>query len=523
MSRRVSSAPSYTVRELLHGADVLATDGDPSLAIASVTFDSRSVTPGSLFVALRGSYADGHAYLRQAREAGAVAALVDATCPDHDLAGYGAVARVSDTRAALAIVADNFYHHPSAALRVVGVTGTDGKTTTSHMLTAVCRAAGLATGLVGTVEVRIADWVDRHDARQTTPESLLTQGYLARMRDARVDVAIVEATSHGLALHRLDRVAFDIGVVTNITHEHLDFHGTVENYRAAKGRLFAMVDAARSEGKLGVVVVNRDDPGARAIEPLAGDSRRLSYGTRGEAAIGASNVRNVRGGTAFTLRTPAGNADACVRLPGLYNVANALAAAGAGAALGVDVATIARGLGELSVVPGRMETVDMGQPFTVIVDYAHTPAALRSALGEARRITAGSVLTVFGSAGERDIEKRPAQGAIAVELADFAVFTSEDPRFEDPDAVIAAIARGAEEAGGQRGVHFVCIEDRRAAIVEALSRARPGDVVLLAGKGHEHSMIYGATRRPWDESLAAKQALRELGYGDSMTDRNSVL
>jgi UDP-N-acetylmuramoyl-L-alanyl-D-glutamate--2,6-diaminopimelate ligase len=495
----------------LPGADVR---GERQLQLTDIAFDSREARPGGAFVALRGGYVDGHDYLRQARAAGAAVAVVEHDCADAALDDFAAVVRVPDTRAALAPLADAFFEHPSRALRVVGVTGTDGKTTTSHLIEALCRAAGLCTGLIGTVEVRIGEHVDRHASRQTTPESLLTQGYLAAMRDAGAQVAVLEATSHGLAMHRLDGVLFDVGVVTNVTHEHLDFHGSLENYRAAKGSLFTRVGAARAAGKLGAAIINRDDAGARAIESFAAKCAVTTYALDTPADVTAGDIRNLPTGTAFELTTPQGVAPVALRLRGRYNVANALAAAAAGLALGLELETVAAGLGALDAVPGRLEPVDEGQPFTVLVDYAHTPDALRTILREARGLAgAGRVLTLFGSAGERDVAKRALQGAVAMELADFAIFSSEDPRFEDPDAIIAAIARGATEAGGRSGVHFDCIEDRQAAITALLARAKPGDVVVLAGKGHEHSMIYGAERRPWDDAEAARRSLRQLGYG----------
>jgi UDP-N-acetylmuramoyl-L-alanyl-D-glutamate--2,6-diaminopimelate ligase len=404
-------------------------------------------------------------------------------------------------------------------MTVVGVTGTDGKTTTSHMIDALCRASGRRTGLIGTVEVRVGDMVDQHESRQTTPESLHVQGYLAQMRAAEIDVAVVEATSHGLAMHRLDQCAFDVGVVTNITHEHLDFHGSLENYRLAKGELFRMVAASRALGKLGVVVVNRDDPGAGSIEHLAEGCAVLHYTVNEDlsAPIFARNI-STAGATTFDLTTPTGTACVRLNLPGWYNVANALAAAGASHALGLSVSQIARGLESLAGVPGRMQMIDTGQPFQVIVDYAHTPEALRHVLSEARRFGEGRLMVLFGSAGERDIAKRAIQGAVAMQLADFAVFTSEDPRFEDADAIIAEIAAGAVGAGGRRGVHFECIEDRRQAISALIGRARAGDVLILAGKGHEHSMIYGDERRPWSDADTARAILREAGYDDQRRD-----
>ncbi len=504
--------------DLTAGLEACETLGDAGVEIESIEFDSRLVVPGALFVAMRGGYTDGHAFLRQAREAGAVAAVVE-TATDGDIDGYSAVVRTSDSRALLAQLATRYYRQPSSAMTVIGVTGTDGKTTTSHFIEAMCRHAGRTTGLIGTVVVRVGADTDLHESRQTTPESLHIQHYLAEMRDHGVDLAVVEATSHGLELHRLDGCEFDIGVVTNVTHEHLDFHGSIENYRRAKAGLFRRVAAARQNGKLGIVVVNADDEGARSLVPDAGDCRVIRFSTRAAAAtdVSAEQIEPHATGSYFLLRTPAGSHPAAIQLPGGYNVANAVAAAATGVALGLPLDVVAEGIGSLTAVPGRMETVDAGQPFTVIVDYAHTPDAIRSVLREARTLTDRRVLVVFGSAGERDRAKRQIQGAVAVTDADFAVFTSEDPRFEDPDAIIADIAAGAVEAGGRRGVDFECIEDRRQAIALALERARSGDVVVLAGKGHERSMIYGSDKRPWNEPAVAHTLLRGLGYMDENT------
>ena len=483
--------------------------GDPETLIHDLRFDSREVRPGTLFAALRGGYTDGHRFLHTARDAGAIAALVEPETPAAEVVGYAAVVRVANTRAALAQVAAHWFDDPSRALTLVGVTGTDGKTTTSYLIEAMLSANGLPTGLIGTVAIRVPGQPERSAARQTTPESLDVQRYLAEMRDARARVAVLEATSHGLETHRVDGCEFDVGVLTNVTHEHLDFHGSVEQYRIAKAGLLRRVVAAQAQGKRAVGVLNRDDEGTRAISSAGQGARLFWYSAQGDPAADliAADVQVRSDGTSFRLQMPSGDAHVALHLPGRWNVSNALAAASVGCALGLSPQQIADGLASLGAVPGRMETVDAGQPFTVLVDYAHTPEALRAVLSEARNLTSGRVLTLFGSAGERDLEKRAIQGAVAQELAEFAIFTSEDPRFEDADAIIAEIAAGAEQAGGRRGVDFDCIEDRRDAIFELISRARPGDVVILAGKGHERSMIYGDTQRAWDESAVAREAL----------------
>lgn len=509
----IPEMPPQAIADLVAGLDGASISGDAHLRVRRVVFDSREARAGDLFVALRGGYVDGHRFLGDALGRGAVCALVEPDTPEADVEGYLSVVRVPNTRAALAWIATRYFDAPSASLRVVGITGTDGKTTTSHMVEATCRAAGMRTGLVGTVAVRIGACTDVHESRQTTPESLHMQGYLAAMRAAHVDVAVIEATSHGLAMHRVDGCDFDVGVITNITHEHLDFHGSVEAYRLAKASLLERVAAARTRGKLGAVVLNADDEGVRSVAGFAAGCAVTTFSMHsGGGDIYPLEVERLPGGSRIRVATPVGEIAATLPLPGTYNVANALAAVGACLALGIPPEQIAAGLGSLPRVPGRMEVIDQGQPFTVIVDYAHTPEALSVLLRELRPTTRGRLLVLFGSAGERDVAKRAVQGRIGVTLADFAIFTSEDPRFEEPDAIIEQIAAGAAEVGAKRGVHFDCIEDRASAIRFILERARPGDTVVLAGKGHEHSMIYGAERRPWDEAAQARSALRQLGY-----------
>ncbi len=489
--------------------------GDVRTPVTSIAFDSRNVVPGTLFVALRGGYADGHDYLQAALRAGAVAALVEPDTPEDNVAGYKGVIRVRNTRGALAHLSAALYGHPSLSLAVIGITGTDGKTTTSFYLHQMLERAGLATGLISTVAVRVPGQPDRSSARQTTPESLDVQRTLRQMVDAGARVAVVETTSHALETHRVDNCHFDVGVVTNITSEHLDFHGSIENYRKAKAGLLRRVARARDSGKRGAVVLNADDPGCVAISSDAEGADILWYSTQehSEAGVRAENIVALQDSNTFTLVIDGRRFPVRLPLPGAWNVANALAASGAAYLLGCDVATIANCIENLRPVPGRMESIDLGQPFTVVVDYAHTPESIRSVLEEARRITSGRVLVTFGSAGERDVEKRPVQGAVAARLADYAIFTSEDPRFEDPEQIINEIAAGATERGAVRGVDFDCIEDRREAVSELLRRARAGDIVILAGKGHERSMIYGSDHRPWDESQVARQVLQELGYG----------
>jgi len=476
--------------------------------ISDIVYDSRAIVPGALFVALRGADADGHDYAGEAVHRGARALLIERPL-DLDLPQIV----VADSRAALARIAATFFGDPSTALGVIGVTGTDGKTTTSHLVDAILRATGRTTGLVGTVEVRIGDLVTAHSSRQTTPESVDLQRSLRAMVDAGVSWATLEATSHGLAMHRLDEVAFQVAAVTNITHEHLDFHKTIESYRQAKGILFARVAASG-----GTAVINVDDPGARAMLPVARGAKQMTYSADGGSAdLRALRIRPIRHGSQFDLEIN-GWGVIPVDLPmiGNFNVANALCAIGCAWAAGIEPPAAAAALREAPAVPGRMARIDAGQPFAVVIDYAHTPDALQKVLPLLRaHHPDGRLIAVFGSAGERDRAKRPRQGEVAAKLADYAVFTTEDPRHEDPDAIIAEIATGAAAAGWRSGADFVTLTDRREAIRHALGRAQPNDCVLLAGKGHEDSIIWGREKRPWDEATVAREELARLGYHPS--------
>ncbi|MEX1158183.1 MAG: UDP-N-acetylmuramyl-tripeptide synthetase, partial [Thermomicrobiales bacterium] len=346
--------------DITAGIDDCALRGDAETQITGIEYDSRQVTAGSLFVALRGGYTDGHRYLPQARAAGASAAVIEADAINADTRGFRSVVVTSDSRALLARLATRFYGNPSCEMTVVGVTGTDGKTTTCHFIEAMCRHAGRSTGLIGTVAVRIGADTDLHESRQTTPESSHIQRYFAEMLQQGVDLAVVEATSHGLEMHRLDGCEFDIGVVTNVTHEHLDFHGTIENYRRAKGGLLRRVAAARSLGKLGFAIVNADDEGARLLEPDASGCEIIRYSTNpaSSAPVLAVQIESHPAGSHFNLRIPDGTFAAKIHLSGAYNVANALAAAAAGVTLGLTGDTIVAGIGSLAAVPGRMEAVD---------------------------------------------------------------------------------------------------------------------------------------------------------------------
>jgi UDP-N-acetylmuramoyl-L-alanyl-D-glutamate--2,6-diaminopimelate ligase len=392
---------------------------------------------------------------------------------------------------------------------VIGVTGTDGKTTTTTMIHQMLLSAGRRVGSMSTVDIRLGDAVDLNDSRQTTLEALEVQEQLARMRDAGLNYAVIETSSHGLALQRVVGVEYDVAVFTNIAHEHLDFHKTIEAYREAKAQLVDLTAASVHKGIDKTAVLNRDDPSYAYLvnRPIA---RRITYGLQLEADLKADRVEATLDGLRVEGSTPLGPLSMRLKLSGRWNAANALAAAAAGVAVGLTLDEIKQGLESYTGVSGRMERVDLGQPFSVIIDYAHTPQSLEKVLRELRPITRGKLIAVFGSAGDRDREKRPWMGEIAARLSDYAVFTNEDPREEDAMTILNEIAAGAEEVGWTEGNQYARIEDRRQGIAHAVHRARPGDTILLAGKGHERSILIGRGKEPWDERAAAEAAIRGL-------------
>lgn len=472
--------------------------GLPVGEVRLLAYDSRAVEPGTLFFAVPGVHVDGHDYAPQAAARGAIGLVVE-----RELAEIAIPQLVVDrTRRALADAADAWFGQPSERMAVIGITGTDGKSTTAALAADALRATGRRPGEIGTVFVTIGDERRPNRDRTTTPEALELQQLLAAMVDAGNDSVVMEATSHGLALERTRNCRFDVGVVTTVTSEHLEFHGTLEAYRAAKARL---VEASP------IAVLNADDATFGYFRERARD-RVLSYGIETDADLVASVLVADAAGTRFELAAPSWKGSVRLPLPGRFNVSNALAALGVVEALGLDLATAAAALGATAGVPGRMETVSAGQPFGVVVDYAHTADSLRKVLDILRPLAEGRLIVVFGSAGERDRAKRPAMGRVAAERADLVIVTDEDPRLEDPRSVNEEIADGARAAGARDGDTLWVVDDRDEAIATAIRMARPDDVVLLAGKGHEASMIYGTTKRPWDDRAAARRALRAAGY-----------
>jgi UDP-N-acetylmuramoyl-L-alanyl-D-glutamate--2,6-diaminopimelate ligase len=505
----------------LPGADAAAigTGSDP--LVRSVVLDSRRAGAGALFAALPGMRADGRAFAHEAVARGAVAVLVEDAIDD--LAVPQVV--VTDARAALAVAAAWQAGFPSRTLGVVGVTGTDGKTTTAYLVRAALEAAGHRCGLVGTTEVVVGGRSLGNEARTTTPEAPALQGHLAAMRAAGDEWAVVETTSHGLAMQRVAEIAYDVGVLTNVTSEHLELHGTREAYVAAKRGLFARLAVGPSNPDKGHgkgAVINADDPEAPGFidEARRASATVVTYGLADERAQrpdtpDVAAVATVTGprGTIVDVRTPRWQGSIALRLPGRFNVANALAALGVAEALGLDVARAAEALEAVDAVPGRMQRIDRGQPFTVVVDYAHTAESLGIVLDELRPADREArLIAVFGSAGERDTQKRPEMGRAAAERCGLVVLTDEDPRGEDRMSILEAIADGARRAGLRDGAELRLVPDRAEAIALAMRQARAGDVVLLAGKGHERSIETAHGPVPWDEAGAAIEALEALGY-----------
>ena len=469
--------------------------------VTGLAHDSRTVRAGDLFVAVPGLKRDGRLFIPEALDRGALAVVTEGEDP---LPGSsrGRVL-VPSVREALARLADAFFEHPSGALTLVGITGTNGKTTTSYLVEALLRARGMRTGVVGTIQYRIGD--ELIPAGQTTPEAVELQGLLARMVESRVRGVAMEVSSHALAHHRVDGIDFDVAVFTNLTQDHLDFHGTLEAYARAKRRLFELLAGSPKPDRR--AVINLDDPAALSmVDGLA--LTTLTFGLRPPADVHPVDYASTLDGIRMTVESPAGRLSLVSRLIGEHNVMNLLAASAVGVALGMEPSLIARGLGDVRAVPGRFERVEAGQPFLVVVDYAHTPDALERVLTTARKLTRGRVGVVFGCGGDRDRGKRPLMGAIAARLADRLWVTSDNPRSEDPLAIISEIVAGV------RGVwpdldRCAMIADRRDAVRAALDWARPGDLVVLAGKGHETYQIIGREVLPFDDRAVVRQILAE--------------
>jgi UDP-N-acetylmuramoyl-L-alanyl-D-glutamate--2,6-diaminopimelate ligase len=463
-------------------SDVL---GRAPVEIADLAYDARAAGPGSLFFCVRGTRADGHEFAADAVASGAVALVVERPL-ELDVPQLV----VPSARAAMAVAADEFFGRPTEELQVAGVTGTNGKTTTAFLLYAILAAAGRRPGLLGTIESRVGG--ERRPAVRTTPEAIDLQRDFREMLDAGDRSAAVEATSHGSTLGRLERVRFRALVFTNLTQDHLDFHGTLEKYFDAKRRLF-------TETRPPAAVNVGDEHGRLLAEELRGQNELLTFGLTDDAELRADELELTPRGARFRVD----GIELETRLRGRFNVENVLGAVAAARLLEIPDDAIAYGVKELRGVPGRFEAVDEGQPFAVLVDYAHTPDSLENVLRTARDLAQNRVICVFGCGGDRDRGKRPLMGRIATELADLAIVTSDNPRSEEPEAIIAEILAGAGEADVE--------PDRREAIARAVGEAAEGDVVVIAGKGHEQGQQFADRTIPFDDREVAREALRRLG------------
>jgi UDP-N-acetylmuramoyl-L-alanyl-D-glutamate--2,6-diaminopimelate ligase len=482
-----------------------------------VTHDSRACRPGCVFVVIRGQNSDAHAFIDQAVEGGAVAVIselprsagiIDCSgVPDEkagkDACAPGAWIQVSDARAALARAAAAVHGHPSEGLKLVGVTGTNGKTSTAHLIDSIIRASEGTSAMFGTISHRVGD--EAIVAMNTTPEASDIQRMLARALAAGCRSAVMEVSSHAIELHRADALQFAVAVFTNLTRDHLDYHGTMENYFAAKSKLFT--GALGTEPRASII--NTDDEyGRRLFESAKGD--RMSYGLGPRADVRANDLKMSSQGLEITAETPSGKADIASPLVGRFHVYNILAAVAAGLALGAGLEDIARGVADCRSVSGRFERVTLNgsrtTPFAVIVDYAHTDDALKNVLQSARQVAGngGRVITVFGCGGDRDRTKRAPMGEIAASLSDLAVVTSDNPRTENAEAIIAEIEVGLKRTARP----YVKLTDRREAIQHAINQAREGDVVVIAGKGHETYQIIGERRIHFDDHEVAREAIK---------------
>jgi UDP-N-acetylmuramoyl-L-alanyl-D-glutamate--2,6-diaminopimelate ligase len=483
--------------------DVVRPDDDQALAgqaavlpVSSIAYDSRRVSSGAVFVALRGLKADGTAFAAQAVARGAAAVVAETARPEGLAVPW---IQTTDARLALALLADRFYDHPSRRMPVIGVTGTNGKTTTAYLLAAVLDAAGMTAGVMGTVAYRVGR--EEREAARTTPEAPDVQQLLSEMIEQGCRSAIMEVSSHALALKRVDGMHFAAAIFTNLTRDHLDFHEDMESYFAAKRRLFEMLDADAPG------IINVDDP--RAPSLLAACRRAVTYGITQPAEVSPGPIELALGGLVLDVRTPLGNVAIRSKLVGRPNVYNILAATATAVALDIPLETIARGVQALPGVPGRFEVVSAGSDdLTVVVDYAHTDDALRNLLETARPLAGKRLITVFGCGGDRDRTKRPLMGMVAARLSDIVIVTSDNPRTEDPARIIEEIRRGITPGGPTaRRTEVLAVVDRAEAIERAVTMAGPGDLILVAGKGHEKYQQIGDRVLPFDDAAVAREAL----------------
>lgn len=491
---------SMDLAELLRDINV-DVKGSLDVEITGVAYDSRRVKPGYVFVCITGLQADGHSFAAQAVEHGAKALVVDRflDLPVTQI-------KIKDTRRGLGLLAAAFYGWPAQKLRVCGVTGTNGKTTVTHLIEHILNYSGRNTGLIGTLGARVGG--SEFPGNRTTPEASDLQELLARMLECQAEYAVMEVSSHALDLHRVEGCEYDIAVFTNLTQDHLDYHKTMEEYLAAKTKLFVSLNQDSHKTGRKYAVINMDDPAAGQLKAQT-TVKTFTYGINQPADYHAVNILNRPEGVSFDLLFPGGQVSMNMKTPGLFSVYNTLAAFTVGSQEGLEPELIARVLSEVQGVPGRFEPVRGNQPFGVIVDYAHTPDSLENVIRTARQFAKGRIITVFGCGGDRDRSKRPVMGHIAANLSDLAIVTSDNPRTEDPLQIIADIKPGLAEITPD----FLVEPDRREAIRLALNKASDEDIVIIAGKGHENYQEINGKKHFFDDRVVAREYLEELGYG----------
>ena len=492
-----------TLKDIISTLDVQQVQGNQNVSIQDITADSRAVKPNSLFIALDGATVDGHNYIDKAVATGAVAVIVSkpVTVPD-DVC----VITVSDTRQAMMTCVPYFFDYPANRMRMVGVTGTNGKTTTTHMIRHILKAQGHKVGVIGTVHIMIGD--TSYPIHNTTPDVVDLQHILHQMVQENVEYCVMEVSSHALALGRVSGVEFDTAVFTNLTQDHLDFHKTFENYLAAKCKLFEQVSAPNQVKNNKGAVINIDDSyGHRVMEKTTAPT--ITYSTLGKGTLNASDVHMSTKNSQYTVNYKGESYPVSMNTTGLFNVYNTLAAIGACLQEGISMEAIDTALKTFSSVPGRFELIEEGQDFAVVVDYAHTPDGLQNILETAKAIKENRIIIVFGCGGDRDATKRPIMGRIAAEYGDKIYVTSDNPRTEDPVQIVKDVEVGVKEAL-RDGTSYEVIVDRREAINHAIHDAKAGDIVIIAGKGHENYQILKNETIHFDDREEARKALKEI-------------
>ncbi|MCR5175397.1 MAG: UDP-N-acetylmuramoyl-L-alanyl-D-glutamate--2,6-diaminopimelate ligase [Anaerovibrio sp.] len=484
--------------ELVEGAEII---GNSDTLIKDIEHDSRKVTEGTLFACIAGAHVDGHTFIPQAREKGAVAIITDNE--DAPMPAGMDVLLVPDLSKALKVIVPFFYDYPARRMRVIGITGTNGKTSISYMIRSMLRKMGFRVGLIGTIQIMIEDEV--LPIHNTTPDVVELQATINRMLENNMDYVVMEVSSHALDQDRVAGVEFDTVVFTNLTQDHLDYHKTFENYRSAKAKLFDSVSRRDNVKNGKTAVVNIDDEAGRVMLEHA-DCRHITYGIDNDAVLRAENIQVLADGTRFDIRHQFGTLPLDLKITGIFNVYNVMAAVGAALAEGIPVPVIKAAMEEFTGVPGRFELVRGGQDFAVIVDYAHTPDGLENILHTARKICDNRIITVFGCGGDRDRTKRPIMGRIAAELSDVIVATSDNPRTEDPAFILGQVVEGVEQAAGDK--EHEAIIDRREAIFHAVNIAKKGDIVVIAGKGHEDYQILKDKTIHFDDKEVAMEAIK---------------